>query len=509
MMDSLKKTNTQIGFIKYLKAITSIKWLVLGTVLFFYGSMLKKQTIYIASMNNYLINSWDITLYLMNDMYVIVYFIIPLLLIISTNVILNDFNYITLIRLGTVRKWIFRSLILFWKKSSILYLLFVFISFYITIGVPYSQDWSQFSKSNNHHNILNEISMIFTTPLCGFIFHLALLFFSISLLHLFLTLFYVTFLNRNFLLLMSALIFFGGIIGFKLFPSEYAFLSPTTYFSLSKYTNSFNEPLIGLSILMGTSVILFLYMLLIDINKKNLVKSLKLKIPYFIYLILCLIGIITTSISIEDSNGTILDILALSFQGTSSLAFTYTSFFYYSIVFFGLVYLITAKISTEIERIGYYKIIRFRNLEKWFWSWFKNILLGVIILLLIIFMMTVIMGAIRGIEINFDVFLFNADAYTILFQFLINGFLQICFYILLIFILAWTRKESSQGLILISIFMVVMLPGINPEGILPVGLNSMVYLLDHSLYHITLILLLSNIGLYLVIRYIFTKSLRI
>lgn len=508
-MNMFKQTNIQVGIITSLNFATSVKWSFLGIILFFYGIVLKNQILYIAENNNFKINSWDITLYLMNDMYVIVYFIVPFLLVTSTSVILNDFNYLTLIRLKNVRNWIFRSLVIFWKKIYFFYFLILFMSFYITIGVPYSQNWSQFSKSSNHHNVLNEISSIFTTPLLGLVFHLTILFLSLSLLHLFLTLVFVTFPNKNFILLISALIFFGGIVGFKLLPSEYAFLSPTTYFSLSKYLNSFKEPLTGLGTLLIISLVFFLYMLLIDLSKKSIVKSIKSLTPYLIFLLLCLTGIISTTISIEDNNGTILDILAISFQGTSSLAFTYSSFFYYSTVFFGLVYLITIKISKELEKMSYYKIIRFRNLEKWFWSWFIKILLGIFTFLLTILIMVTFIGAIRGVEIKFEALLFNAEANKIVFQFLINGFLQICFYTLLIFILIWTRKESAQGLILISIFMIVMLPGINQQGLLPVGLNSMVYLLDYSVYYLTFILLVSNIGSYLIIRYLFTKSLRI
>lgn len=501
--------NIKFSMVRYLKDLINFRWVILGVIIYFYGSVLKNQIIRNAISDSLMINTWDVSINLLNDMYIIVYFIVPIVLFISTTIILNDFNYVTLIRLGTVKKWIFRSLKQFWKKTSKFVLLWTFMSFYLTIGVPFSWNWSQFSKSNNFYNTLDEIGVIFTTPLSAFIFQLVLLVFAMSILHLFLSLSYVTIRNRNFLLIMCAIFFIGSIVGFKLFPREYAYLSPTTYFSLAKYINSFNSPLMGLGVLVGLSTIFFLYILSIDLNKRKYFQSIKPYLSHVIYLVLCILGIVSTSISIESGKATILDVLVLSFQGSSSDSFAYSSFFYYSIVFFGLVYLINSDISREIDQMGYYKIIRYRNLEKWFWSWFKKLLLRVFTLLLLFVILSIIVGTVVGMKINFNVTVFHTDSYTVLYHFFINGFLQIVFYILSVFIISWVRKEASHGLILISIFMVLMLPGINQQGVIPVGLNSLVYLLNYSPYSITLVLLLANIIVYVAIKYLFTKSLKI
>ena len=503
-------TNIKYSMVSYLKELISFRWVVLGVVIYFYGSVLKNQIIGNAIRDGLMINGWDVSMNLLNDMYIIVYFVVPLVLFISTTVILSDFNYVTLIRLGTIKKWIFRSLKQFWKKTSILLLLWAFMSFYLTIGVPFSWHWtwSQFSKSNNFYNMLGEIAVIFTTPLSAFIFQLVLLVIAISMLHLFLSLLYVTIRNRNFLLIMCVSLFIGGIVGFKLLPSEYAFLSPTTYLSLTKYIDSFNSPLKGLVVLVGLSTIFLLYILLVDLNKRKYFQLIKPYLSHVIYLSLCLLGIVSTSISIESGKGTILDVWIMSFAGSNSESFAYSSYFYYSIAFFGLVYLINLEISREIERMGFYKIIRYRNLEKWFWSWFKKLLLRVIFLLILFMILPIIVGAIVGMKINFNVTVFHTEPYTVFYHFLINGFLQICFCILSIFIISWTRKEAAHGLILISVFMVLMLPGINQKGVIPVGLNSLVYLVDYSPYRITLVLLIVNFIVYFAIKYLFTKSLK-
>ncbi|BDG48833.1 hypothetical protein [Parageobacillus sp. KH3-4] len=501
--------NFKFNMARYLEELISFKWVILGVIIYFYGAVMKNEIVGNAYKVGMVVNGWDITLNLLNDMYIIVYFIIPLELFISTTSILADFNYETLIRLGTLKKWVFRSLKHFWKKTSILLLIWAFMSIYMTIGLPFSWNWSQFSNSNHIYNNLNKISVFFQTPLSAFIFQLILLFLTLSLLHLILSLLYVTTRNKNFILIICVIFFLGGMAGFKLLPKEFAFLSPTTYFSVTKYLDSFNSPILGFGILLGLIIICLLYLLLLDLNKKKYFQTIKPYLSLLIYLFLCFLGIVSTSISLNSGERTILDVWIMSFRGSSSENFIYFPFFFYSIVFFGFIYLVNVYISEEIDRMGYYKIIRFRNLNKWFWSWFKKILIKVVFLLLLLTLLSISVGAITGMKLNFYTTVFNASLYAVFYHFFINGFLQIVFYIFSVFIVSWIRKEPVHGLILISVFMILMLPGTNPLGLIPVGLNSLVYLEDFSPFHITLILLMANFLVYLVIKYLFTKSLKI
>nr|WP_259547124.1 hypothetical protein [Heyndrickxia oleronia] len=502
-------TNIKLSIARYFDELISFKWLLIGIIIFFYGAVLKKQIIGNSIQEGIIINGWDISLNLLNDMYIIVYFIIPLALFISTTSILVDYNYETLIRLGTFKKWILRSFKQYWKKASILLLIWALMSIYMTIGLPFSWNWSQFSKSNLIFNDLNEITVTFSTPILAFIFQIILLFLTLSLLHLFLSLFYVTTRKRNLLLIICVIVFLGGMAGFKLLSSGYAFLSPTTYFSITKFIDSFTSPYLGVYILLGVCIIFLVFLLLVDLNKIKYFRYLNSYFPLLIYLFLCLLGIISTTISLKSSENTLLDVWIMSFKGASSESFTYSTFFYYSIVFFGLVYLVNIDINSEIEKMGYYKIIRYRNLNKWFWSWFKKVLVRIVILLILLFLISILVGIIMGMKINFYITVFNTSLYTIFYHFFINGFLQIVFYILTVFIFLWTRKESVHGIILISIFMILMLPGINYLGVIPVGLNSLVYLEKFSPFYITLILLIGNFIVYFTIKFLFTKSLKI
>jgi hypothetical protein len=105
--------------------------------------------------------------------------------------------------------------------------------------------------------------------------------------------------------------------------------------------------------------------------------------------------------------------------------------------------------------------------------------------------------------------IFTVPMLEIMYHFFINGFLQIGFYVLAIFIVSWISKESTHGLILISLFMVLMLPGINTHAIISIGLNGMGYLLNYSPYYLTSVLLVMDFILLCIIHFLFRGSLKI
>ena len=98
---------------RYLEELINFKWIAVGVVFYFYAYVLKKQLIEGSVQEHMEINIWDVSLKIQNDIYIILYFIIPLILVMSLSSIFEDFNYQTLIRLGTVRRWILRSLLRF------------------------------------------------------------------------------------------------------------------------------------------------------------------------------------------------------------------------------------------------------------------------------------------------------------------------------------------------------------------------------------------------------------
>ncbi|WP_034756557.1 hypothetical protein [Rossellomorea vietnamensis] len=493
--------------IDYLYSLLKLKWVFMGIVLYFYGFMLKNEIFGSATELKLSFNNWDITLRLMNDLYLIVFFIVPLVVFNSIKSTLVDFDYQVLVRLGSYKRWVYHSLIQFWFRSFPVLLVWCFMSFFLTIGFPYESTWSGIGKSDYVTNTLHVLVNLYEAPLLAFIAQVILLILSFSLLHLFISIFYVVTRNKNLVFAVCAFVFISTIIGFKLLPKELSFLSPATYFSLTKAANTFNVAIIEHLVVVVLLLIIILYLQVIDINNKNFKKLIIPYTPFIIYFILCVTAIFTSAYSLKAfPEASVGDIAVKALQGTSSENFMYLSFFNYSIIYFGFLYFVQVFLSNEVGDLGYYKIIRYQSLFMWFWSWLKNLLLMNLVFLISIVLISFLSALLFDISISLNVSLLKSPLYQIIYHFLVNGFFQLCFYTLVAFILAWINKESIYGVLLIGILMVLMLPGFNVMKVLPVGLNGFAYLANSSPFYITIILLVMNVIAILIINILFRKS---
>ncbi|AST00304.1 hypothetical protein B9L19_14370 [Geobacillus thermocatenulatus] len=489
----------------------SIKWIMIGAVLYFYSIILKKEIVQVAAVERLHPNNWDVTLRLVNDPYLIIYFIIPIVMFFLLKSIFMDFDYHILIRVGSFQRWIYYSLRKFWANTSPLLFVWMLVSLWSAIGFPFSWDWSELSRTEHFTNTLYELSRSFANPFFTFAAQFLLFLFTFSLLHIIFAIIYVLTQNKRVMILISLLFFVFSIIGFKLLPKEVAFLSPITFFSLANGANVFH-PLIEGYIMVMILLIFCIGMLpFLDLHKRRYIQTIKGSLPLIMYVLLCVMGIGSTIRSLKKySDITIWDALVASFAGVSPERFAYIPYFFYVVVFFGLIYLLHLFIlNNEIEQLGYYKIIRFRSLTKWFWSWMRKLIIIIALFLFALAVVTCVLAACWGANIGFYATLVSKPISEIVYHFFVNGFLQMIFYIILIFIVSWISKESIYSIVMISILMVAMLPGVNVKGIIPVGLNSIIYLADHSPYSLTLILSIANVVSFSIIHYLFKQSLKI
>lgn len=488
-----------------------VKWIVVGIVFYLRSMMLKQEIVQVAYEKKVSFNNWDITLRLLNDAYLIIYFIIPIVLFFSVKSIFVDFDYQILIRLRSFKKWVYYSLRNFWMNIFPLLFLWFFMSLFMTIGFPYSWNWSELGEAAHFTNTLHELVYFFKKPVFAFIAQFILVLLTSSLLHIVFAIIYVLTKSKHVVIFISILFFLFNIIGFKLFPNEIAFLSPVTFFSITSGVNVFHSPIQVYSVVIIFLVFCVWLLQFLDVNKGRYISSIKSNIPIVVYFSLCVMGVSATAQSlVKSSHATNSDVLIMSFAGVSAERFAYIPFFFYLVVFFGFTYLIQLLfLSNEIEQLGYYKIIRFRSLNKWFWSWMKKLMVIIVVFLFGLVILSFTIAVCFGADTDFYVTLLPNSLFEIGYHFFINGFLQMIFYVSLIFIVSWISRESIYGVALMSILMVVMLPGINAKALIPVGLNSIVYLADYSPYYLTFILVIANMISYVIIRYLLKQSLNI
>lgn len=501
--------NNEKKYIQLLFQITSYKWILIGIVLFVYGFYLKRQLVSYSLNTDLIFSGWDIALQFMNDMYLIVYFIIPLILFFSFKSLKDELEYQVLIRLGSNRRWVYRSLILFWREIWPLIIIWPFISIYLMIGVPFTWSWSGFNEINFPINTLSNFDLFFEFPFYSLLFHVFMLIFAFSLSHISLVVVYIIAKNKNFVLMFSVGFFILSIIGFKLFSDTYSLLSPPSYFSVTKAIELHGTPYFTFGILLLLSLIIPFILKVLDINVKKQIGIIQKLIPFLIYTLVCIFGLITIAIQTSFSSKTIWDVWILVFQGVHNENFSYVPFFYYCIVYYGFTYLVSNEIYEECNELGLYKIIRYQNMRLWFWNWFQKVIIAIWTFLFALIVISLIIAFLMGKSVELKLTIIDLTLYEVVIHFLLNGFLQILLYILAVFILFWINKDPTKIIFLLSAFIVLMMPYFNLNGFIPIGLNSISTLHEIPIYLTTIMLIMLNCLLYIIITSLLKKSLKI
>jgi hypothetical protein len=131
--------------------------------------------------------------------------------------------------------------------------------------------------------------------------------------------------------------------------------------------------------------------------------------------------------------------------------------------------------------MSFYTMIRYRSMNKWFLSWFPSILKSIIILLGSLFVATISIAMFYGIPLTL-----SDNWFQIIYHFMLNGFLQVLFYVLFVIIVSLFTKDVFKSFIALLVLTIFMLPGFRLNNFIPVGLNSMGYLVENvSIYSIS------------------------
>jgi hypothetical protein len=361
---------------------------------------------------------------------------------------------------------------------SITLFIWLFISFFLTAGITFSGHWSALSKIQTENTAASwTLRAYFQHPFSAVLSQILLFSLTMIFLQMTLSLLYVLIKSKKLIIGLGVFLFLGAIIGFKLLPESLKGIALPNYLSLYHSVNQFDSAVISFYILGILLLISFFLMTRIDLNSINLRHLFLRNGSFILYSLLCLLGIISTALKLKEEDATIWDVWVQAFYGSNSESFNFTSYLFYIIVFFGFVYFVQLFLQKELSETGYYKLIRFQSLPKWFWSWFKKVLLSIVAFLTVLFLTTLITGWLFGFSSAFEVrFYPGVFVKDIIWQFFMIGSLQIISYILLVFIVSWFSQEVIKSLIMNGILFVVMLPGINSMDFWPVGLNGLGYI---------------------------------
>ncbi len=465
-----------ISIIRTKDKIVSWKWAFAVLPIVLYSLSNRQSMPYFEERHNVIANFWDYILMSINDVYLLSFYIFPLIIFVSTVYINRTFDYTKLIRLGSYKKWIFTKLRQLFK-IDIFFLTIILGSLLLTsINTPFSMEWSDVGKINTSGNeILYYLQNYFSKPYIALMLQIGLFLLTTIVFQLVLCILYAGFKKTSLLHLINGLLYLYGAISFKAFPSSMKLFMSPNYLSLFHGTASFDSVVMPFAIMLSTLLILAFVANNIDRNYGHIKNHILRHFSILTYGFLCFIGIWFNTGNYVNMGLSIWEIFVVNFIGTTNETFSLLSFAYYVIVFIGFVYFVQLLLQKYLSEMSFYTMIRYEAMNRWFFSWFPKILKSIIMLLLSLFSVTVSIAVIKGYFFNVEENLFQ-----IIYQFMINGFLQLLFYVIFVVIVSLFTKDVLKSFIALLVLTIFMLPGFRINNLIPVGLNSMGYILEDT-----------------------------
>lgn len=462
--------------------VISWKWILAALPIVLYSFGNRQSMGYIEDRHHVIANFWDYVLIPLNDVYLMVYYIFPLIIFISSIFINRTFDYTKLIRLGSYKRWIITKL----KQLIIMDIIYISLfvgSIVITaIGTPFSMEWSNVGTINESGNeILYILQSFLSNPVVALILQVILFLFTLITIQLILCILYALYKKQSILHLLNVFLFVFGIAGFKILPTSLAFVSIPNYLSLFHGLATFQRIITPFVIMIMVFAISTIFANNIDQNRSGIKQHLLKSYPLLIYVVLCLAGIWFNIKRYVNGDFSIGDTFIGVFFGTTNEVFSLLSFAYYVVVFVGFVYFVQLLLQRYLSEMSFYTMIRYSSMNKWFLSWFPSILKSIFILLGSLFVVTISMAMFNGIPLTL-----SGNWLQVIYHFMMNGFLQLLFYVLLVILISLFTKDVFKSFIALLVLTIFMLPGFRMNNLIPVGLNSMGYLLeDVSIYSIS------------------------
>ena len=466
--------------------VVSWKWIVATLPIILFSFSNRHYIRFLEEKHHITANVWDFVLNPLNDPYLMVYYVFPLIVFISSVYINRTFDYTKLIRLGSYKNWIVAKAKTLFLMDLYLIGLFLAATLIVAAKTSFSMEWSDIGKINESGNeILYTLQSSFSNPFIALLLQIGLFLLTIFTVQLIMCILYAMYKKQSVLHILNILLFIVGIAGFKLIPDSLSFLETPNYLLLFHGVERFNSVVVPFAIMVFVLTIAILIIDNIDSSLVNAKQFFIRNYPIIIYGLLCLLGIWFNVERYVNEDVPIWTGLTVTFIGTTNEMYSLLSFAYYVVIFIGFVYLVQLLLQRYLSEMSYFTIIRYRSMNRWFLSWFPKILKSIVILLFTLMAVTVSIAILKGYAI-----MMPDNFFQIIYHFTTNGFLQILFYVLFVIIVSLLTKDVLKSFIALLILTIFMLPGFRLNNFMPVGLNSMGYLLENvSIYSISLTLI--------------------
>jgi hypothetical protein len=440
----------------------------------FYGLSVRNQVALLSHDLMLPVNMWDQVISFALDPYYLSYCLVPIWLFSTCNAVSRDFSWPALIRLGSYRSWLFKSALDALPRMALLLLIWLAASFTTAFGLPVSTGWSPASGAVSPMNqVLGIVSAQGPAPMLALALQIALIGMAFLCCHVLLAAVYLLVPRQFSVYMAAAVIYLGQVFSFR-HPIEGApFLDVANFLMLHRSLEAYQPD--ALVFLPLAAAILLGFGLAGYKDRRQLLQLRRRRSPALLaYAILCALGLAyAVFFRLQGSVGTPLDVFFVAFYGVSAAGYEWTLYMYHSIVFLGFAYMFLMVLDNELKARIYYVVLRHGSTRKWLSRFLAPFALWTLLLLGVLFIAALLSGEIGRSGSNNPAI--EADTGLLLYQFFVNGTLQVLCYILLIFLVGWLSGQAIVGLFALAGLFVAGLPSVNAYRAFPAALNSLGY----------------------------------
>ncbi|WDM23110.1 hypothetical protein [Paenibacillus polymyxa] len=496
---------------KWTDELLTWKWSLLIVLAFVFGWRARHRVIESSSLLQSHFNQWDILLGNLSSAVFLLYVFLPFMLLLSCLHIKDSWDFSVIIRVNSWRRWNVYTIHSFIPVVLVSTCLLLIISLLLTVGFRYEWSWSSYSlREDTTYNLVSLVSQQSgLPPYTVLIIHLIIFMVFFLVLHSFIATAYLLLPNMLFLSAFSFSVFLYAITSFKYlpFPKWTLFNYMTFYSSMNTYHSIYPGPLVLLACLL---ISIYILPWIKKLRLQSFKQWTKERYPHIVYVLLCVIGLTSPYLNPVRNEATVWDTLYVRFFGVSlEGGISFSLFLFYVIAFIGYVYLVQIYINEYLSGRFYYTAIRYQSLWRWFIQVIGRIGIGALIFLFALIGLTLLTGWISGHMLKPQLTVQTVVSFEqLLYHFVVNGWLQMLNYILIVFITAWLFKEASYSLTVLGVLILAALPMVNKGGWLPTELNSMGYNSGQweDIFRITCILIISLLIEIVIICCLFRKK---
>ncbi len=457
-----------------------------------YGIYLRRRSAIVVPDMETSRNVWDQIIGFMLDPYYICYFLLPVWLFSSASEIRMHFTSTALIRYGTFSAWLRGSAVRMFSQTSVLMGIWLASAFVSSTGLHAAWGWSTASRSDSMTNqVLSVVSNYGLGPMLVLAMQILLVGVTLLACYLVMAASYCIWQRQITVYTVAAGFFITGVVSFRRSITTAPFLDPANFLLLHRAFEAY-EPLW----LTYVPMIVLIIVCFVVVRRRERFTGGGSRVPVqaLIYLGLCVVGLFYALVfQLQSRADTLTDVLYAAFFGVSQEGFEWNLYLYQAIVFLGFTYLFLLALDNELSGRIYYVALRHGTGQQWFLRFMRPFAsrLGLLLVGLVSAAYLVsLLG--RGQPTSAPPARIPGEHAQMLYQFFVNGVLQVGCYLLIVFVVAWLSGRPMAGLFALGGLLIAGMPIVNGALIFPAALNSLGYvdLGWEGLVRITMVLIL-------------------